>query len=43
MITIYGLNVIFMHEPDRGLQGLSEVGIEYPCSDWPLCGSKILE
>ena len=40
MITIDGLNVISMHEPDRILQGLSGVGIEYPCSSWPLGGSK---
>ena len=32
MITIDGLNKISMHEPDRRLQGLSGVGIEYPCS-----------
>ena len=25
-------NVISMHESDWGLQGLSGVGIEYPCS-----------
>ena len=35
-----GWNVITMHEPDRRLQGLSEVGIEYPCSCWPLGDSK---
>ena len=40
MITIDGLNVISMHEPDRRLQGLSGVGIEYPCSSWPLGASK---
>ena len=40
MITIDGLNVISMHELDRRLQGLSRVGIEYPCSSWPLGGSK---
>ena len=28
------------HEPDRRLQGLSGVRIEYPCSCWPLGGSK---
>ena len=27
MITIDGLNVISMYEPDQRLQGLSEVGI----------------
>ena len=37
---IDGLNVNSMHEPDRRLQGLSGVEIEYPCSSWPLCGSK---
>ena len=40
MITIDGLNVIFRHEPDRKLQGLSRVGIECPCSSWSLGGSK---
>ena len=42
MITIDRSNVITMHEPDRGLQGFSGVGIEYPCSGWPFGGSKIL-
>ena len=28
------------HEPDQRLQGLSGVGIDYPCSGWPLGGSK---
>ena len=32
MIMIDSLNVISMHAPDQELQGLSEVGIEYPCS-----------
>ena len=40
MITIDGLNVISMYEPNRRLQGLSGVGIEYSCSSWPLDGSK---
>ena len=40
MITIEGLNVISMHEPDRILQGLSGIEIEYPCSSLPLGGSK---
>ena len=42
MITINSLNMISMNEPDRGLQELSGVGIEYPCSSLPLGGSKIL-
>ena len=42
MITIDSSNVITMHEPNRGLQGLSGVGIEYPCSGWPLGVSKLL-
>ena len=40
MFTIDGLNVISIHELDRRLQGLSGVGIEYPCSSCPLGGSK---
>ena len=32
MITIEGLNVISMHGLDQRLQGLTGVGIEYPCS-----------
>ena len=28
------------NKPDKRLQGLSEVGIDYPCSGCPLGGSK---
>ena len=42
MIMIDSSNVISMHAPNRELQGLSGVGIEYPCSGWPSSGSKIL-
>ena len=42
MIMIDSSKVISMHAPDRELQGLSGVGIEYPYSGWPLGGSKIL-
>ena len=42
MIMIDSLNVISMHAPNRELQGLSGVGIEYPCFGWPSGGSKIL-
>ena len=28
------------HEPDQRLKGLSGVGMDYPCSGWPLGGSK---
>ena len=40
MITIDGLNMIFRHETDQRLQGLSGVGIECPYSSWSLGGSK---
>ena len=40
MITIDDLNMISIHEPDRRLEESSGVGIEYPCSGWPLGGSK---
>ena len=34
------LNMIYRHETDRRLQGLSGVGIECPYSSWSLGGSK---
>ena len=34
------LSVLSKHESDQRLHGLSGVGIDYPCSDWPLGGSK---
>ena len=37
---INGWSVFSEHEPDQRLQGLSGVGIDYPCSGWPLGGSK---
>ena len=40
MIAIDCLSVISKHEPDQRLQGLSGVEIDYPCSGWPLGGSK---
>ena len=40
MIAIDCLSVLSKHEPDKILQGLSGVGIDYSCSGWPLVGSK---
>ena len=34
------LSMISKHESDQRLHGLRGVGIYYPCSDWPLGGSK---
>ena len=40
MIAIDHLSVLSKHESDQRLHGLSGVGIDYPCSGWPLGGSK---
>ena len=40
MIAIDHLSVLSKHESDQRLDGLSGVGIDYPCSGWPLGGSK---
>ena len=34
------LSVLSKHEPAQRLQGLSGVRVDYPCSGWPLGGSK---
>ena len=40
MIAIDHLSVLSKHESDQKLHGLSGVGIDYPCSGWPVGGSK---
>ena len=35
-----GWSMLSEHEADQRLQGLSRVGIDYPCFGWPLGGSK---
>ena len=40
MIAIDHLSVFSKHESDQRLHGLSGVGTNYPCSGWPLGGSK---
>ena len=40
MIAIDHLSMLSKHESDQRLHGLSGVGIDYPCSGWPLGGSK---
>ena len=40
MHAIDRLSLLSKHEPDQRLQGLSGVGIDYPCSGWPLDGFK---
>ena len=40
MIVIDHLSVFFKHESDQRLHGLSGVRTDYPCSRWPLGGSK---
>ena len=34
------LSVLSKCESDQRLHGLSGVGIDYPCSGWPLGGSE---
>ena len=40
MIAIDHLSVLSKRESDQRLHGLSGVRIDYPCSGWPLGGSK---
>ena len=40
MIAFDHLSVLSKRESDQRLHGLSRVGIDYPCSGWPLGGSE---